>query len=117
MSRSSLQPSRDCRFYGQNTDKDCGPNRWRTGSSPLAGREPLSDRSFSDRAGIAGVANLTGILLREVRYSPDWRSVLVGRRGPVRSRKLSAAIPARGRVLPEIWTQSDGTMHYLDFLS
>src|SRR5213593_2765419 len=60
--------------FGQNGTTEADPNRRRTGSGPLAGREPLSDRSFSGRPGIAGVANLTDRLLREVRYPLDWRS-------------------------------------------
>src|SRR3954451_6901041 len=57
------------RISAINGTTEADPNRRRTGSSPLAGREPLSHRSFSDRPGIAGVANLTDRLLRGVRYS------------------------------------------------
>src|SRR3954449_1804214 len=95
------------------------PQQPRGAADPSATRPAFMNNSGSEpnSPGLAGVANLTDRLLREVRYPLDWGSVMASRRSPVRSRKLSAGIPARGRVLPVFWTQSKGTMHYLDFPS
>src|SRR3954452_20385137 len=80
-------------FSAINGTTEADPNRRRTGSSPLADREPLSDRSFSDRPGIAGVANLTDRLLRGVRYSLHWCSVLVNRAQPCSFAKAECRHP------------------------
>src|SRR3954468_20922021 len=71
-----LQPARCCPFSAKMRTRAAAQTDGGPAPARSPAESPLSDRNFSDRPGLAGVANLTDRLLREVRYPLDGSSLL-----------------------------------------